>query len=128
VLLVVGFVLNAPLLVWIVAVSQLAGALNVAFAPYRVVYQLVVKQNLISPKIIPDNPEPHRFAMLLGAIFNGLGALLLTFGFGAGWIPVWLVIALANLNFWLEFCVGCLMYYQLNRLGVKGFTASPIKE
>jgi hypothetical protein len=77
--------------------------------------------------VITDNPEPHRFAMLVGAIFNGLGTLLiLTGAAAAGWVLVWIVIALANLNFWLNFCAGCWMYYQANRLGIPGFTHAPL--
>jgi hypothetical protein len=41
-------------------------------------------------------------------------------------VLVGIVLVLANLNFWLNFCAGCWMYYQLNRLGIKGFTRSPI--
>jgi hypothetical protein len=41
-----------------------------------------------------------------------------------GWSLVWVVIALANLNFWVNFCLGCWVYYQLNRLGVPGFGVS----
>jgi hypothetical protein len=37
------------------------------------------------------------------------------------------VVVLANLNFWLNFCAGCWMYYQFNRLGVPGFTQSPLQ-
>ncbi|MBL8130752.1 MAG: DUF4395 domain-containing protein [Anaerolineae bacterium] len=122
-LLLLGFILDSPLLVLVVAAAQLAGALDLPLAPYRLFYQNVVKPSGIArPRVIADNPEPHRFAMLLGAIFNGIGFLLLLSGSGAGWIPVWIVIALANLNFWLNFCAGCWMYYQFNRLGIPGFT------
>ena len=122
-LLLAAFVLDSPLLVAIVAVAQLAGALDLPYAPYRLAYQVVFKPyGLVKPNVIADNPEPHRFSMLVGAIFNGVAFLLLLSGSGAGWIPVWIVIALANLNFWLNFCVGCWMYYQFNRLGVPGFT------
>lgn len=129
VLLLIAFVISSPLLVAVVAICQLLGALDVPFAPYRLAYQGIVRRlNLAHPNVQPDNPEPHRFAMLVGAIFNGVGALLITAGAGLpGWILVWIVIALANLNFWLNFCVGCWMYYQFNRLGVPGFTAAPIK-
>jgi hypothetical protein len=41
---------------------------------------------------------------------------------------VWILIALANLNFWVNLCVGCMMYYQLNKLGVPGFTRRPVTE
>lgn len=128
ILLIVAFVLNIWILVALVGIAQLLGALAVPYAPYKVVYDHVVKPSgLIQPNTQPDNPEPHRFAMLLGAIFNFLGTTLILAGAPTiGWILVWIVIALANLNFWLNFCAGCWMYYQFNRLGVPGFTRSPI--
>lgn len=130
VLLIAAFILNSPLLVAIVAVCQLIGAAALPFAPYKLIYDYAVKPaGIVRPKVITDNPEPHRFAMLVGGIFNLAGVLLLLAGMtAAGWVPVWIVIALANLNFWLNFCAGCWMYYQFNRLGVPGFTVSPIKE
>jgi hypothetical protein len=129
-LLLAGFVLNSPLLVAVVAVAQLLGALDVPYAPWRLIYQRIVKPSgLVKPHVINDNPEPHRFAMLVGAIFNGAATLLLLAGVpAAAWVLVWIVIALANLNFWLNFCAGCLMYYQFNRLGVPGFTHAPVTE
>lgn len=127
VLLVAAFVLNAPLLVLFVAFAQLAAGLNLPFGPYRASYRLAVQQGWLKTNVVADNPEPHRFAMLVGAGFNTVATLLLLAGSGAGWVPVWMVIALANLNFWLNLCVGCLMYYQLNRMGVFGFTAAPLR-
>ncbi len=126
-LLLAAFILNSPILVAFVAVAQLLGALDVAFAPYRVFYKAVA-QGFVKPHVIADNPEPHRFAMLVGALFNGVATLALLAGAPTvGWVLVWIVIVLANLNFWLNFCVGCLMYYQLNRLGVPGFTVARIE-
>lgn len=128
-LLLAAFILNSPLLVVVVAACQLLGALDVSFAPYRLFYQSVIRPaGLAKPNPQLDNPEPHRFAMLVGAIFNGVGAALIFAGVPViGWVLVWIVIALANLNFWLNFCAGCWMYYQFHRLGVPGFTAAPLK-
>jgi len=128
ILLIVAFVLNSTLLVAFVALAQLLGALNVPFAPYRLFYQNVLKPSgLVKPNVIDDNPEPHRFAFLVGSIFNGVATLALLANVPTvAWVLVGIVIALANLNFWLNICVGCLMYYQLNRLGVPGFTQAPI--
>jgi hypothetical protein len=128
ILLILAFVLNSPLLVAIVALAQLLGALDVPFAPYRLLYQNVVKASgLVKPNIIVDNPEPHRFAMLVGAIFNGAATVALLAGAPAlGWVLVGIVVVLANLNFWLNFCAGCWMYYQFNRLGVPGFTVKKV--
>lgn len=123
ILLIVAFVIQSWVLVAFVGVAQLLGALDVPFAPYRLFYQHILKPSgLVKPNIQRDNPEPHRFAMLVGAIFNGAATLALLSGADAiAWVLVGIVVALANLNFWLNFCMGCWMYYQLNRLGVPGF-------
>jgi hypothetical protein len=128
-LLLAGFVLNSPLLVALVALAQFLSALDVPFAPYRLLYQRAVKPSgLVKPHVIPDNPEPHRFAQLLGAIMNTLAMIALLAGAPTlAWVFVWIVIVLANLNFWLNFCAGCMIYYQLNRLGVPGFTYAPVE-
>jgi hypothetical protein len=42
-----------------------------------------------------------------------------------GWSLVWLVIALAALNLFAGFCVGCAVYYWLARLNVPGFAQHP---
>lgn len=129
-LLLIAFIVESWPLVAFVAISQLAGAVALPIAPYRLVYQLILKPiGLVQPRIQADNLEPHRFAMLVGAIFNGAATLALIGGIAVlGWMLVWIVIILANLNFWLNFCLGCWVYYQLNRLGVPGFSAAPLQE
>ena len=65
--------------------------------------------------------------MLVGAIFNGVATLALLVNAPVlAWVLVAIVEVLANLNFWLNFCAGCWMYYQFNRLGIPGFTQSPL--
>ena len=44
---------------------------------------------------------------------------------GLGWGLVWLVAALAALNAFGGFCVGCAVYYWLNRLQIPGFRKAP---
>lgn len=129
VLLLLAFVLDSWVIVGFVAVAQLLGALAVPFAPYKLFYQFVVKPSgLVQPNVIRDNPEPHRFSMLVGSVFNAAGVVALLAGVDVlGWILVGIVVVLANLNFWLNFCLGCWMYYQFNRLGVPGFTVSPVE-
>jgi hypothetical protein len=129
-LLIIGFVLDSWVPVAFVGIAQLLAALESPFAPFRLVYQRILKPaGLVKPRIEPDNPEPHRFSMFIGTIFNGLATIALLTGASlVGWILVAIVVALANLNFWLNFCVGCWVYYQLNRLGVPGFSASQLQE
>jgi len=125
-LLLLAFVLDAAWLVLLVALAQLLGGLNMPFAPYRLIHQALIQQGIVKPHIITDNPEPHRFALLVGSLFNAVGALLVLSGQGLGWGLVWVVIVLANLNLWLNFCLGCWMYYQFHKLGLPGFTVAPI--
>ena len=129
-LLLIGFVLNSWVLVLIVAIAQLLGGMAASFAPYRLFYTTVLKPSgIVKPNVIVDNSEPHRFAMLVGALFNGVATIALLAGVTLlGWVLVWIVIALANLNFWLNFCLGCWMYYQFHRLGIPGFTHAPLQE
>lgn len=128
ILLLVAFVLNSPLLVAFVALAQLLGGLDISFGPYRLFYRhIVLPLKLAKPNPQKDNPEPHRFAMLVGALFNGAATLALLAGLPVlGWTLVTIVVVLANLNFWLNFCLGCWMYYQFSRLGVPGFRVSPL--
>ena len=129
-LLLAGFIFDAPAFVAFVAVAQLAGALDLPFAPYRVFYrQVALPLGWVKPNVIADHPEPHRFALIVGTLFNGAAVVALLAGAPViGWALVWVVIVLANLNFWLNFCAGCWMYYALNRLGVPGFTQAPLRQ
>lgn len=128
ILLVLAFLLDTWVLVAFVALAQFLGALDFAYAPFRLIYQhLVRRSGLVKPRLAPDVPEPHRFALLVGAIFNIVATLALLNGAPAlGWVLVGIVVVLANLNFWVNFCLGCWVYFQLNRLGVPGFTEAPL--
>lgn len=130
VLLLAAFVLNSWLLVLFVGVAQLLGALESQAGPYRLFYHRVLKpRGIVKPNVILDNPEPHRFAMAVGAVFNiGAALALLTGASLVGWALVWVVIVLANLNFWLNFCLGCWLYYQLHKLGIRGFGHAPLPQ
>ncbi len=127
-LLILAFVLESWGLVAFVGLAQLLGALDVSFAPYRLLYQYVIRPSgWVKPNIQPDQPEPHRFAMLVGTLFNAAATIaLLADAPTAAWILVGIVVALANLNFWLNFCMGCWMYYQFQSLGIPGFKKAPI--
>ena len=128
VLLAAGFILNFWPLVTFVGIAQLLAALDSPYAPFRLLYVNVLKpRGIVQPNLQPDHPEPHRFAQGVGAVFNFTATLALLGGAPAvGWVLVGIVIVLANLNFWANICVGCLMYYQFNRLGVPGFSRAPL--
>lgn len=129
-LLLLAFILNAPWLAAVVAFANLIGALQPELGLFRQIYLRALKPaGLIKPDVIEDNPEPHRFSQGLGALFVGLGLLSMALGVPAlGWGFVWLVIGLASLSLFLNFCAGCFMYYQFNKLGVPGFRYSPVRK
>jgi hypothetical protein len=80
----------------------------------------------VKPDVIQDNREPHLFAQGVGGTFLTAAAVALFAGVpGLGWALDWIVVALAALNLFGGFCVGCAMYYWLNRLNVPGFIQTP---
>jgi hypothetical protein len=123
---ILAFIFNAPWLALAVALFMLVGfALN--FPAFGFIYQYILKPaGLFKPNILSDHPEPHRFSQGLGGTFMLLGSLALFNGAdGLGWGLVWIVAALAALNAFGGFCVGCFIYYWLARLKLPGFRQSP---
>jgi hypothetical protein len=126
-LLILAFVLNAWWLVLFVSIVMLVGTVFPSAGLFKAVYFSVLKQRFVKPDVQLDNPEPHLFAQGLGAVFTLLATLALLSGASVlGWALSWIVVALAALNLFAGICVGCIIYYQFNRLGVPGFTRSPI--
>lgn len=123
---VLAFILRAPILAAFVAlVMGLGSALKVP--GFGFMYKYVLKPlGWIKPDVLNDNPEPHRFAQFLGFVFMTAGSIALFSGANVlGWGLVWLVVALAALNAFGGFCVGCAVYYWLGRLNLPGFTKQP---
>lgn len=128
-LLILAFVLDFWPLVAFVSAVMLIGTLIPSAGLFKAVYFYALKPSgLVKPDVRLDNPEPHLFAQGLGAVFTLVATLALAGGLTTvGWALNWLVVALASLNLFAGICVGCLMYYQLHRLGVPGFTRAPVK-
>ncbi len=118
---VLAFIFNQPWLAAVVGGLMLAGALT-----GKPLFGLAIR-NIVRyrPDVIADNPEPHRFAQGLGAVFMLGGALALFSGASTlGWGLAWMVSALAALNAFAGFCAGCFLYYWLGRWQVPGFSKS----
>ncbi len=75
---------------------------------------------LLKPRLVEDDPAPHRFAQGVGALFLTASALVLYLTTNAvlGWALDLIVFVLSGLNFTVGFCAGCFVYYQLGRLGL----------
>jgi hypothetical protein len=127
-LLLLAFVLDAVWLVAFVGVVMLLGTAVPALSLFKRIYQHGLKPaGIVEPHVVPDNPEPHRFAQGFGGVVVALAVLALLAGQTIlGWALAGLVVVLAALNLFLGFCAGCFLYYQLNKLGVPGFIHSPL--
>lgn len=126
VLNILAFVLNLPWLAGLVAIVMLVGTWlgQPGFLPlYR---SLLKPLGWLRSQVLLDNPQPHRFAQGLGGVFMLAGTTALYLGWGSlGWALVWMVAALAALNAFGGFCLGCFIYYWLGRLNLPGFTRQP---
>lgn len=68
----------------------------------------------VPPKVVEEDPRPHRFARLLGAVFLGLASLFLLLGLkGVGYALALVVALLAFVNLAFGFCLGCFLYLHL---------------
>lgn len=126
ILSVLAFILNQPILAAFVAlVMGLGSAFKVP--GFGFVYKSLLKpQGWMKPDVLNDNPEPHRFAQFLGFLFMTAGSIALFLGSSVlGWSLVWIVVALASLNAFGGFCVGCAVYYWLARINAPGFSKQP---
>jgi Domain of unknown function (DUF4395) len=123
--LVIGYLVSlarpqAEVALPLFAAMMLHGAGVPAQSLPRLLYLKVLKpRGLVRPRVMVEDPAPHRFAQLVGGIFLLAGSLLALAGlYVAAWTLGWIVVALAFLNFAFDICVGCIMYAQLVRIGV----------
>jgi len=116
-----AFLLNQPIIVVITAIILLLAALAPTISPFRLLYRyVIVPMHLMRPRIVEDDPAPHRFAQGVGAAFLIASSvlLLLTSATAVGWALDLIVFVLAGINLTVGFCAGCFVYYHLGRLGV----------
>ena len=121
VLTALAFIFSQPFLVLITAIIMVLSAIAPAISPYRLLYKhVLVPAGLLKPRMVEDDPAPHRFAQGIGAIFLLASsiALLFTSASAVGWTLDLIVFALAGINLTIGFCAGCFVYYHLGRLGL----------
>ncbi|MFQ5942110.1 MAG: DUF4395 family protein [Anaerolineales bacterium] len=125
-LLFAAFYIDAPWLVAAVGILMLIGTAR-GRLDFAFVYRALRRAGWVSPDLIPDNPEPHRFSLGIGGVFLAGGTLAFLAGLPfVGWILTWIVFGLTALNLFGGFCVGCMVYYWFNRIGVPGFPKPPL--
>src|SRR5438105_15072064 len=67
-----AFVFNQPMIVLIAAiVMTLAALFPTTVSPYRLLYRgIVLPLGLWKPRVVEDDPAPHRFAQGVGAVLD----------------------------------------------------------
>ena len=121
-LTIIAFVLGTPG-VWIVLLTGLVMALGTIWEPlalFKQVHRRILSPaKILGPNVHPEDPMPHQFAQAVGAVFL-LAATIALFADATalGWTLNLIVTALAFINLTVQFCVGCFMYFQLDRIGL----------
>ena len=117
-----AFVFNQPIIVLIAAiVMTLAALFPTTVSPYRLLHRgIVLPLGLWKPRVVEDDPAPHRFAQGVGAVFLIVATLVLflTKATVVGWTLDLIVFVLAAINLTVGFCAGCFVYYHLGRWGM----------
>lgn len=119
--LVLAFLFDQIWLVALVAAVMLVGTWWPNAGLFKLFYKYVLKpQGIMQPQMMADEQAPHLFAQGLGGIMVAASVAALGAGLTVlGWLLVGIVVALAAVNLFLNFCLGCYFYYQFARRGVR---------
>ncbi|MFI5285971.1 MAG: DUF4395 domain-containing protein [Candidatus Dormibacteria bacterium] len=133
-LIVVGYVIGlayhpAAWALPVLAVMMLAAVASPSFNVPRLLYLRWLKPAaIVKPRVVQEDPAPHRFAQLVGGVFLVAASIFVFTGLLlVAWALAWIVAALAFLNFAFNICVGCIMYAQLVRVGLLPLTREPAR-
>lgn len=113
----------------VLAVMMLAGVASPSLNVPRILYTRVLRPSgIVQPRIVQEDPAPHRFAQLVGGVFLAAASVFVIAGLLlVAWVLAWIVAALAFLNFAFNICVGCIMYAQLVRMGLLPLHREPAR-
>lgn len=121
VLTATAFILQWPILTLIAMLCLGISALAPETSPFRLLYRsILLPLHLLKPRIVEDDPAPHRFAQGIGTLFLFAATVILFFTSAAplGWALDLVVFVLSGINLTIGFCAGCFVYYHLGRLGI----------
>jgi hypothetical protein len=112
IVLLAGFVLNAPVLVAVALLSiGTSAAFGLRWSVYGAAWRRIVRVLSLSPTS-PEHEYPPRFAQTLGSVV--LIASLVAFVGGAspaGWVLAFAVAGLQTLLAVTGYCLGCRLYF-----------------
>jgi hypothetical protein len=116
----VGGAFFRPVLVLIplLAIVLLLGTFVPRLALFKQIYFQVLKpRGVVKPRPVEDRPEPHNFAQGLGGVFLAVASVFLIPLPVVGLALALLVAVLAFVNLAFGYCLGCQIFYQLERRG-----------
>jgi amino acid transporter len=106
-------------LIPLLGIALLLGTFAPQLAPFKQLYfKLLKPRGVVKPQPVQDRPEPHNFAQGLGGVFLGIASILLVYVPVAGLAVALLVAVLAFVNVAFGYCVGCQIFFQLERRGL----------
>ena len=106
-------------LIPLLGIVLLLGTFAPRLALFKQIYLHVLKpRGIVKPRPVQDRPEPHNFAQGLGGVFLGIASALLFSVPIRGLAVALLVAVLAFVNLAFGYCLGCQIFYQLERRGV----------
>lgn len=120
---VIAFVLGAEVGVWLMLFTGLVmalGTLHPRFALFKQVHTRILRpRGWLGADVHAEDPMPHQFAQGMGSVVLLAAVVALLAGATTlGWVLNWVVAALAFVNLSVQFCAGCFVYFQLDRLGL----------
>ena len=114
-----AFLFNIYWLAAFVGVVLLIDTIIPGTGLFKLLYKYIVKPlKILHPDISNESKTPHQFAQGLGGSLLLLSFILLQY-FGSafwGWALSFVVISLAFVNLTLDFCAGCFIYFQIQRI------------
>jgi hypothetical protein len=107
------------ILIPLLAVVLLAGTFAPRLALFKQFYFQVLKpRGIVKPRPVQDRPQPHNFAQGLGGVFLAIASVALIPLPVVGLAIALLVAVLAFVNLAFGYCLGCQIFFQLERRGL----------
>jgi hypothetical protein len=116
-----AFILNIYWLAAVVGIIMLSDTLIPGTGLFKLFYKYIVRPSkILKPLISEESRTPHQFAQGMGGSFLILSFILLRFLNlpVLGWGISFIVMAFAFINVTLNFCAGCFIYFQLQKMKI----------
>ena len=111
-LLIVAFLVNAPILVFLALLSiGISAAFGLRYSIYGIIWRRIVRLARLGPTEL-EHEYPPRFAQVLGSTVLTLGLVAFLVGLPVvGWGCALAVAALQSLLGITGYCLGCRLYF-----------------